>query len=73
MNFLDYPYRTLYGIVKQKISSNITGTVELLDKPLIQANLWSAQSLTDKIIEPGTKIYVVSQNHKILVVEPLCY
>ena len=71
MNFLEYPYRTLYGIVKQKISNNVTGTVELIDTYLLQKDTWYAQSLTNTILEPGTEICVVYQTQTILVVEPI--
>ncbi|MDJ0598575.1 MAG: hypothetical protein QNJ37_07020 [Crocosphaera sp.] len=71
MNFLDYPHRTLYGIVKQTISNNIPGTVKLVDTDLIQEDTWYAQSSSNIILEPGTEIRVVYQTQKILVVEPI--
>ena len=69
MNIAEYPYRKQYGIVKQRISNDNLGAIELLDTMFTQNHIWSAQSLTDKIIEPGTEVYVVGQNNKTLLVE----
>lgn len=69
MNIAKYPYRRQYGIAKQKISNDRFGAIELLDTVFPQNYIWFAQSLTDKIIEPGTKVYVVGQNNRTLLVE----
>ncbi|MGK7893991.1 MAG: NfeD family protein [Xenococcus sp. (in: cyanobacteria)] len=69
MNIPGYPYRKQYGIVKQRIANDNVGTIELLDTIFTKNNIWYAQCLTDKIVEPGTEVYVVGQKNKTLLVE----
>ena len=71
MNIDEYPYRKQYGIVKQRIFNDKVGAIELLDTMFTKNDIWHAQCLSDKIIEPGTEVYVVGQNNRTLLVETI--
>ena len=71
MNFLEYPYRKQYAVVRNRICGNLTGTIELIDTTCSSEHTWYALGVNHQAIESGTKVYIVSQDKTILLVEPL--
>lgn len=71
MNFIEYPYRKQYAIVRNRICGNLTGTIELIGTIYSPKHTWYALGTSHQAIESGTKVYIVSQDKTILLVEPL--
>ena len=71
MNFLEYPYRKQYALVRNKICKNLAGTIELIDTIYSSEHTWYALGVNHQSIESGTKVYVVGQYKATLLVEPL--